>query len=135
MRWGREYVGSLSIHSTFFCEPKTTVKNSLLKNNTSKNNFLRKSGQVKNYGRWLCVCVYVCVCVCVCVCVRARARFHSFLETTAYFSMRPKIGEKEVSPNVFFSTWHEFSSHFKDLWKNKLFLQERWVFFIYTVAF
>ncbi|XP_059889774.1 formin-2-like [Delphinus delphis] len=50
-----------------------------------------------------------------------------FLETTAYFFMRPKIGEKEVSPNVFFSIWHEFSSDFKDFWKkeNKLILQER----------
>ncbi|XP_066091247.1 formin-2 [Saccopteryx bilineata] len=51
----------------------------------------------------------------------------SFLETTAYFFMKPKIGEKEVSPNVFFSIWHEFSSDFKDFWKkeNKLILQER----------
>ncbi|KAF4018802.1 hypothetical protein G4228_011031 [Cervus hanglu yarkandensis] len=50
-----------------------------------------------------------------------------FLETTAYFFMRPKIGEKEVSPNVFFSIWHEFSSDFKDFWKkeNKVILQER----------
>ncbi|XP_077757624.1 formin-2 isoform X1 [Canis aureus] len=50
-----------------------------------------------------------------------------FLETTAYFFMKPKIGEKEVSPNVFFSIWHEFSSDFKDFWKkeNKLILQER----------
>ena len=47
-----------------------------------------------------------------------------FLETTAYFFMRPKIGEKEVSPNVFFGIRHEFSSHFKDFWKkdNKLIL-------------
>ncbi|KAJ1062635.1 hypothetical protein K5549_020374, partial [Capra hircus] len=50
-----------------------------------------------------------------------------FLETTAYFFMRPKIGKKEVSPNVFFSIWHEFSSDFKDFGKkeNKLILQER----------
>ncbi|XP_012586333.1 PREDICTED: formin-2 [Condylura cristata] len=50
-----------------------------------------------------------------------------FLETTAYFLMKPKLGEKEVSPNVFFSIWHEFSSDFKDFWKkeNKLILQER----------
>ncbi|CAO2638526.1 Fmn2 [Lemmus lemmus] len=50
-----------------------------------------------------------------------------FLETTAYYFMKPKIGEKEVSPNVFFSVWHEFSSDFKDSWKkeNKLILQER----------
>ncbi|XP_053768913.1 formin-2 isoform X2 [Desmodus rotundus] len=50
-----------------------------------------------------------------------------FLETAAYFFMKPKLGEKEVSPNVFFSIWHEFSSDFKDFWKkeNKLILQER----------
>ncbi|XP_055002859.1 formin-2 [Sorex araneus] len=50
-----------------------------------------------------------------------------FLETTAYFFMKPKLGEKEVSTNVFFSIWHEFSSDFKDFWKkeNKLILQER----------
>ncbi|XP_006868640.1 PREDICTED: formin-2 [Chrysochloris asiatica] len=50
-----------------------------------------------------------------------------FLETTSYFFMKPKIGEKEVSPNVFFSIWHEFTSDFKDFWKkeNKLILQER----------
>ncbi|XP_052057086.1 formin-2 [Apodemus sylvaticus] len=50
-----------------------------------------------------------------------------FLETTAYYFMKPKLGEKEVSPNVFFSVWHEFSSDFKDAWKkeNKLILQER----------
>ncbi|XP_044122944.1 formin-2 isoform X1 [Neovison vison] len=50
-----------------------------------------------------------------------------FLETTAYFFMKAKLGEKEVSPNVFFSIWHEFSSDFKDFWKkeNKLILQER----------
>ncbi|NWU37662.1 FMN2 protein, partial [Hylia prasina] len=50
-----------------------------------------------------------------------------FLETTAYFCMKPKMGEKEVSPHSFFSIWHEFSSDFKDFWKkeNKLILQER----------
>ena len=80
-----------------------------------------------NYSFYTCVCVYVCVHLCACVCVCVRAHFHSFLETTAYFSMRPKIGEKEVSPNVFFGIWHEFSSDFKDFWKkeNKLILQER----------
>ncbi|XP_053918959.1 formin-2 [Cuculus canorus] len=51
----------------------------------------------------------------------------SFLETAAYFCMKPKLGEKEVSPHSFFSIWHEFSSDFKDFWKkeNKLILQER----------
>uniref|UniRef100_A0A663N478 Formin-2 n=1 Tax=Athene cunicularia TaxID=194338 RepID=A0A663N478_ATHCN len=51
----------------------------------------------------------------------------SFLEMAAYFCMKPKMGEKEVSPHSFFSIWHEFSSDFKDFWKkeNKLILQER----------
>ncbi|XP_065585905.1 formin-2 isoform X2 [Cyrtonyx montezumae] len=51
----------------------------------------------------------------------------SFLETAAYFCMKPKMGEKEVSPHSFFNIWHEFSSDFKDFWKkeNKLVLQER----------
>ncbi|KAI4873249.1 hypothetical protein NFI96_023262, partial [Prochilodus magdalenae] len=50
-----------------------------------------------------------------------------FLELTAFFSVKAKSGEKEVSPNTFFSVWHEFSTDFKDLWKkeNKLILQER----------
>lgn len=57
------------------------------------------------------------------------AFFDSFLETTAYFCMKPKMGEKEVSPHSFFSIWHEFSSDFKDFWKkeNKLILQERYI--------
>ncbi|XP_030052246.1 formin-2 [Microcaecilia unicolor] len=60
--------------------------------------------------------------------VKLLAEAHSsFLEISTYFSMKPKIGEKEVSPNAFFSVWHEFSSDFKEFWKkeNKLILQER----------
>lgn len=50
-----------------------------------------------------------------------------FVELTVFFSVKPKAGEKEVSPNTFFSQWHEFSSDFKELWKreNKLLLKER----------
>ncbi|XP_026165394.1 formin-2 [Mastacembelus armatus] len=50
-----------------------------------------------------------------------------FLELSTSFSVKPKAGEKEVSPNTFFSIWHEFSTDFKDQWKkqNKLMLQER----------
>lgn len=52
----------------------------------------------------------------------------SFLELSVFFSVKPKSGEKEVSPNTFFSVWHEFSTDFKDLWKkeNKLIVQEGW---------
>ncbi|KAJ8264425.1 hypothetical protein GJAV_G00149000 [Gymnothorax javanicus] len=51
----------------------------------------------------------------------------TFLDLTVFFSVKPKMGEKEVSPHTFFSVWHEFSTDFKDLWKkeNKLILQER----------
>uniref|UniRef100_A0A3Q0SKV7 FH2 domain-containing protein n=1 Tax=Amphilophus citrinellus TaxID=61819 RepID=A0A3Q0SKV7_AMPCI len=44
-----------------------------------------------------------------------------------FFSVKTKAGEKEVSPNMFFSIWHEFSSDFKDQWKkeNKAILKER----------
>nr|XP_019947575.1 PREDICTED: formin-2-like [Paralichthys olivaceus] len=50
-----------------------------------------------------------------------------FLELSMSFSVKPKAGEKEVSPNTLFSIWHEFSTDFKDQWKkqNKLMLQER----------
>lgn len=48
------------------------------------------------------------------------------------FSVKPKAGEKEVSPNTLFSLWHEFSTDFKEQWKrhNKLMLQERCDFFL-----
>ncbi|XP_016091405.1 formin-2 [Sinocyclocheilus grahami] len=50
-----------------------------------------------------------------------------FLELSMFFSVKPKAGEKEVSPNTFFTVWHEFSSNFKELWKreNRCLLQER----------
>ncbi|XP_058507164.1 formin-2 [Solea solea] len=50
-----------------------------------------------------------------------------FLELSLSFSVKPKAGEKEVSPNTLFSVWHEFSTDFKDQWKkhNRLMLQER----------
>ncbi|XP_067311786.1 formin-2 isoform X2 [Pseudorasbora parva] len=50
-----------------------------------------------------------------------------FLELSVFFSVKPKAGEKEVSPSTFFTVWHEFSSDFKELWKreNKYLLKER----------
>uniref|UniRef100_A0A8C1TV79 FH2 domain-containing protein n=1 Tax=Cyprinus carpio TaxID=7962 RepID=A0A8C1TV79_CYPCA len=52
-----------------------------------------------------------------------------FLELCVFFSVKAKCGEKEVSPNTFFTVWHEFSTDFKDSWKkeNKIILQERYV--------
>uniref|UniRef100_UPI00398F6836 formin-2 n=1 Tax=Pristiophorus japonicus TaxID=55135 RepID=UPI00398F6836 len=51
----------------------------------------------------------------------------SFLETAAYFSMKPKSGDKEVTPNHLFTLWHEFCTDFKEYWKkeNKVILQEK----------
>ncbi|XP_068611012.1 formin-2 [Brachionichthys hirsutus] len=50
-----------------------------------------------------------------------------FLELSLFYSVKPKAGEKEVSPNTVFSIWHEFSSDFKDQWKkeNKAILKDR----------
>ncbi|XP_058649547.1 formin-2 isoform X2 [Onychostoma macrolepis] len=50
-----------------------------------------------------------------------------FLELCVFFSVKAKSGEKEVSPNTFFTVWHEFSTDFKENWKkeNKIILQER----------
>ncbi|KAL2083647.1 hypothetical protein ACEWY4_021420 [Coilia grayii] len=50
-----------------------------------------------------------------------------FLELSVFFAIKPKAGEKEVSPSTLFSVWHEFSTDFKELWKreNKLLLQQR----------
>ncbi|XP_069792227.1 formin-2-like [Narcine bancroftii] len=51
----------------------------------------------------------------------------SFLETAAFFSMKPKSGDKEVTPNVFFTLWHEFCTDFKEYWKkeSKVILKEK----------
>ncbi|XP_059504632.1 formin-2 isoform X4 [Stegostoma tigrinum] len=51
----------------------------------------------------------------------------SFLETAAYFSMKPKSGDKEVTPNHFFTLWYEFCSDFKEYWRkeSKIILKEK----------
>ncbi|XP_077352364.1 uncharacterized protein fmn2a [Festucalex cinctus] len=51
----------------------------------------------------------------------------TFLELSTSFSVKPKPGEKEASPNTLFGLWHEFSTDFKEQWKkhNKLMLKER----------
>ncbi|XP_051935663.1 formin-2 [Hippocampus zosterae] len=52
---------------------------------------------------------------------------NTFLELSTSFSVKPKPGEKEASPNTLFGLWHEFSTDFKEQWKkhNKLMLKER----------
>ncbi|XP_078086774.1 formin-2 [Mustelus asterias] len=51
----------------------------------------------------------------------------SFLETAAYFSMKPKSGDKEVTPNHLFTLWYEFCSDFKEYWRkeSKVVLKEK----------
>ncbi|XP_077468763.1 uncharacterized protein fmn2a isoform X3 [Stigmatopora argus] len=51
----------------------------------------------------------------------------TFSELSTSFSVKPKAGEKEASPNAVFGVWHEFSTDFKEQWKkqNKLMLKER----------
>ncbi|CAL8391435.1 unnamed protein product [Arctogadus glacialis] len=50
-----------------------------------------------------------------------------FVELVVFFSVKPKSGEKDVSPSTLFSVWHEFTSDFKEQWKkeNKTILKER----------
>nr|XP_025045249.1 formin-1 isoform X1 [Pelodiscus sinensis] len=43
----------------------------------------------------------------------------SFEETVGYFGIKPKSGEKEVTPNYVFTVWYEFCSDFKTIWKRE----------------
>uniref|UniRef100_A0A674IQ49 Formin 1 n=1 Tax=Terrapene triunguis TaxID=2587831 RepID=A0A674IQ49_9SAUR len=51
----------------------------------------------------------------------------SFEETVGYFGIKPKSGEKEITPNYVFTVWYEFCSDFKTIWKreNKNISKER----------
>lgn len=51
----------------------------------------------------------------------------SFQEMVTYFGLKPKSGEKEVSPDYVFLLWFEFCNDFKSVWKreNKNISQER----------
>ncbi|XP_058254382.1 formin-1-like isoform X1 [Hemibagrus wyckioides] len=51
----------------------------------------------------------------------------SFKEMATYFRVKPKSGEKEVSPDYVFLLWYEFCSDFKNVWKreSKIISQER----------
>ncbi|XP_065696044.1 formin-1 isoform X4 [Patagioenas fasciata] len=42
-----------------------------------------------------------------------------FEETVGYFGIKPKPGEKEISPNYVFTVWYEFCSDFKTIWKRE----------------
>uniref|UniRef100_UPI00358E1AC1 formin-1-like n=1 Tax=Myxine glutinosa TaxID=7769 RepID=UPI00358E1AC1 len=43
----------------------------------------------------------------------------SFLVLAEYFCMKPRSGEKEVTPSQLFSTWYEFAVDFKEWWKKE----------------
>ncbi|XP_070359885.1 formin-1 isoform X2 [Equus asinus] len=43
----------------------------------------------------------------------------SFETTVGYFGMKPKSGEKEITPNYVFMVWYEFCSDFKTIWKRE----------------
>lgn len=43
----------------------------------------------------------------------------SFETTVGYFGMKPKTGEKEVTPSYVFMVWFEFCSDFKTIWKRE----------------
>ncbi|XP_016414717.1 formin-1 [Sinocyclocheilus rhinocerous] len=51
----------------------------------------------------------------------------SFQEMVTYFGLKPKSGEKEVSPNYVFMLWYEFCNDFKSTWnrENKSISKER----------
>nr|KAG5712398.1 hypothetical protein BaRGS_023977 [Batillaria attramentaria] len=46
----------------------------------------------------------------------ASSRFH---HTEQFFVVKPKQGDKEVTPEYFFSLWHAFCQDFKDHWKRE----------------
>ncbi|XP_067310948.1 formin-1 isoform X2 [Pseudorasbora parva] len=58
---------------------------------------------------------------------RLRAAQNSFQDIVTYFGLKPKSGEKDVSPNYIFMLWYEFCSDFKNTWnrENKSISKER----------
>ncbi|KAI3367812.1 hypothetical protein L3Q82_026649 [Scortum barcoo] len=50
---------------------------------------------------------------CLCLCSVFSC---SFQDTLSYFGVKPKAGEKEVTPNYVFMLWYEFCNDFKNTW-------------------
>lgn len=52
-----------------------------------------------------------------------------FMETAIFFCVKPRSGDKEVTPEYFFSQWSTFCQDFKDQWKREQqrLLKIRWV--------
>uniref|UniRef100_A0A8C1M9V6 Formin 1 n=1 Tax=Cyprinus carpio TaxID=7962 RepID=A0A8C1M9V6_CYPCA len=60
----------------------------------------------------------------------------SFQDTVMYFGLRPKSGEKEVSPNFIFMLWYEFCNDFKSTWnrENKNISKESAVDYLWIIV-
>ncbi|KAK9533544.1 hypothetical protein VZT92_008656 [Zoarces viviparus] len=58
---------------------------------------------------------------------RLNAAQRSFQDMASYFGVKPKSGEKEVSPGLVFMLWYEFCNDFKNTWirQNKNISKER----------
>ncbi|XP_034164195.1 formin-1 isoform X2 [Pangasianodon hypophthalmus] len=50
---------------------------------------------------------------------RLNAAQKSFQKMVTYFGVKPKSGEKEVSPDYVFLLWFEFCNDFKSVWKRE----------------
>ncbi|KAG5266204.1 hypothetical protein AALO_G00250930 [Alosa alosa] len=48
-----------------------------------------------------------------------QAAHTRFQDMTNYFGLKPKSGEKEVTPNHVFMLWYEFCNDFKNTWKRE----------------
>ncbi|KAM6912925.1 formin-1 [Xenentodon cancila] len=58
---------------------------------------------------------------------RLESAQKSFQDVVGYFGIKPKPGEKEVTPNYVFMLWYEFCNDFKNTWirQNKNISKER----------
>lgn len=50
---------------------------------------------------------------------RLNAAQKRFLDVVKYFGLKPKTGEKEVTPSYIFMLWFEFCNDFKNTWKKQ----------------
>ena len=56
---------------------------------------------------------------CVCVGEQLALLSFRFSETVQFFFVKPKCGDKVVTPEFFFSLWQAFCQDFKDHWKRE----------------
>ncbi|MGH0164359.1 UNVERIFIED_CONTAM: hypothetical protein FKN15_053906 [Acipenser sinensis] len=52
-------------------------------------------------------------------CEPTALALQSFEDTVRYFGVKPKSGDKEITPNVVFMLWFEFCNDFKNVWKRE----------------